>query len=124
GRLMAQADVVFTGGQSLYEAKRGRHSNIHAFPSSVDVKHFARALEFLDEVPQQAPIPRPRIGFAGVIDERLDVELLDSIAALRPSWHFIMIGPVVKIGEDELPRRNNIHYLGMKPYEALPAHMA
>jgi glycosyltransferase involved in cell wall biosynthesis len=123
-RLMERADVLFTGGQSLYEAKRERHNNAHAFPSSVDVKHFARAMEFLDEVPQQAAIPRPRIGFAGVIDERLDVELLADIASRRPSWHFIMIGPVVKISEDELPQRPNIHYLGMKQYDELPAYLA
>jgi len=122
--LMAEADVVFTGGQSLYEAKRDRHENAHAFPSSVDVKHFGRALEFLDEVPQQRSIPRPRIGFAGVIDERLDTELLDAVARLRPSWQFIMIGPVVKISEDDLPHRSNIHYLGMKQYEELPAYLA
>jgi UDP-galactopyranose mutase len=123
-RLLDRADVVFTGGQSLYEAKRNRHTNVHAFPSSVDVKHFAAATEFDDEVPAQASIPYPRIGFAGVIDERMDIELLHGIAALRPEWHFVMIGPVVKISEDDLPRRSNIHYLGMKQYSELPAYLA
>jgi UDP-galactopyranose mutase len=123
-RLMEKADVVFTGGQSLFEAKRSRHANVHAFPSSVDVKHFNRALEISDDVPDQVVIPRPRIGYAGVIDERLDIELLAAIADIRSDWHFVMLGPVVKISEDDLPRRPNIHYLGMKAYGDLPAYLA
>ena len=122
--LFTRADLVFTGGQSLYEAKRGQHYSVHAFPSSIDAAHFAQALEGAEDVPEQAGIARPRIGFAGVIDERMDINLLAEIADLRSDWQFVMVGPVVKIDHDALPRRANIHYLGQKRYEELPAIMA
>lgn len=122
--LFALADLVFTGGRSLYEKKREQHESVFCFPSSIDVKHFARALEITDEPTDQVEIPRPRIGFFGVIDERTDIQLLREIAKLRPDWHFVMIGPVVKIGEDDLPRHPNIHYLGGKSYDELPGYIA
>ena len=93
--LLRRASVVFTGGQSLYEAKRGRHPNVHAFPSSVDVPHFARARQIDVDPPDQAGIPRPRLGFFGVIDERMDIELVAGIAAARPDWSIVLVGPVV-----------------------------
>jgi UDP-galactopyranose mutase len=122
--LLSRADLVFTGGQSLYEAKRDRHPRVHAFPSSIDAAHFGRAREMSEEPADQSPIPRPRLGFFGVIDERLDTELLDEVARMRPEWQLVMVGPVVKIDEAALPRRPNIHYLGMKSYEELPAYLA
>ena len=123
-RLMKRADLVFTGGQSLFEAKRSKHSSVHAFPSSVDVHHFGRARSIQQEMPDQQAIPHPRIGYAGVIDERLDLDLLSMIAELRPEWQFVMIGPVVKISDDDLPVRANIHYLGMRSYDDLPGYLA
>jgi UDP-galactopyranose mutase len=122
--LMRRASVVLTGGQSLYEAKRHQHANIHPFPSSVDVEHFAQARRITDDPRDQAPIPQPRLGFFGVIDERMDLALLDGMAAVRPDWHIVMIGPVVKIDPGSLPRRGNIHYLGPKRYEELPSYVA
>ena len=122
--LFERADLVFTGGQSLYESKRLQHPSVHAFPSSIDRKHFAQAREIDTDPADQAGIPHPRMGFYGVIDERLDTELLDGIAAARPDWHLVMIGPVAKIDPADLPRRPNIHYLGMKSYEELPAYIA
>jgi UDP-galactopyranose mutase len=122
--LLKRADVVFTGGLSLYEAKRDQHRNIHPFPSSIDAAHFAQARFVENEPSDQADIPRPRIGFFGVIDERLDTELLDRVAALRPDWHIVMIGPVVKIDPADLPQRPNIHYLGGKEYKDLPSYLA
>jgi UDP-galactopyranose mutase len=121
--LLSIADLVFTGGHSLYEAKRDSHPAVYAFPSSIDVPHFAKALEAAEDPADMAGIPAPRIGFVGVIDERMDIGLLDSIAAMRPDWHFVMIGPVVKIDESELPRRANIHYLGSKAYAELPEYI-
>src|SRR3954469_7370624 len=79
--LFKAADVVFTGGQTLYEAKRSSHRNVHAFPSSVDVAHFARARAIRSTPVDQARIPAPRIGFFGVIDERMDYALLSGVAA-------------------------------------------
>lgn len=122
--LLSRADVVFTGGQSLYEAKRDKHPNIHAFPSSIDRAHFAQAREEIAEPADQAAIPHPRMGFFGVIDERFDTALLEGVADARPDWHFVIIGPVVKISDGDLPHRANIHYLGGKGYQELPAYLA
>ena len=123
-RLMARADLVFTGGHSLFEAKSGQHGAVHCFPSGVDAGHFAPARLPVSEPPDQSGIPHPRVGFYGVIDERLDVALLDAVAALRPKTHFVLIGPVAKIDPAALPRRANIHFLGSRHYEALPAYVA
>jgi glycosyltransferase involved in cell wall biosynthesis len=123
--LLDRADIVFTGGHSIYEAKRHRHRNIHPFPSSIDVLHFSAARRSPGADPaDQAAIPHPRLGFFGVVDERMDLDLVDGIAGLRPDWHIVMLGPVVKIDKTSLPRRANIHWLGMKPYDELPYYLA
>lgn len=123
--LMAKADVVFTGGWSLYEAKKNQHHNVYAFPSSVDVAHFAAARAPQADPEELAHIPSgPRLGYFGVIDERMDLELLRGVAEARPDWQFIMVGPVVKISESELPVLPNIHYLGSKPYAELPRYIS
>lgn len=123
-RLLEKADLVFTGGQSLYEAKKDKHPRVFAFPSSIDAAHFEQARRIAEQPSDQHSIAYPRLGYYGVIDERIDLPLLDEAAALRPDWQFVMIGPVVKIGEHELPRRANIHYLGGKSYQELPAYLA
>ena len=122
--LIGRADLVFTGGASLYEAKKDRHPSVHCFPSSVDREHFAKARQELPQPADQAELKHPRLGFYGVIDERFDIDLLRQAADMRPDWSFIMVGPVVKIGEDELPRAANIHYLGGKTYEQLPTYLS
>lgn len=122
--LLDCADLVFTGGTSLYEAKRDRHPSVHAFPSSIDAAHFGRARMATHEPEDQAVMPAPRLGFAGVIDERMDLSLVAALADAHPDWSLVMIGPVVKIDEAELPRRANIHYLGGRSYAALPDYMA
>jgi UDP-galactopyranose mutase len=122
--LLERAHVVFTGGQSLYEAKRDRHHSVHAFPSSVDVAHFATARRQLQEPADQGYIPHPRLGFFGVVDERMDLGLLEAVATARPDWQLIIIGPVVKIDPATLPRRPNLHFLGGKLYTELPAYLS
>jgi UDP-galactopyranose mutase len=122
--LFTRADLVFTGGQSLYESKRDQHPNCYCFPSSIDVTHFAQARCVSGDPEDQASIPHPRVGYFGVIDERLDIELLGRVAELRPDWHLVMVGPVVKIDPADLPRRENIHYLGGKQYRDLPKYVA
>jgi len=122
--LFKLADLVFTGGQSLYEAKREQHRAVFAFPSSIDREHFAQARATTVDPEDQANIPHPRIGFFGVVDERFDIELLDEVSRRRPDWHFVIIGPVVKIDPASLPQRENIHYLGGKSYQDLPAYLA
>jgi UDP-galactopyranose mutase len=123
-QLLNMADVVFTGGVSLYEFKRDMHKNIHPFPSGVDVAHFAKARVGQSNFAEHAHIPRPRLGFAGVIDERMDLDLLAGMARLRPDWHFVMIGPTAKIDPAALPRLENIDWLGMKNYSELPMYFA
>lgn len=123
-RLLKKADLVFTGGQSLYNAKKGHHPNVSAFPSSIDFKHFSKARKIVQEPDDQIRIPSPKLGFLGVIDERMDTHLLAEMADLRPDWQFVMIGPVVKISPEDLPCRGNIHYLGGKDYSELPAYLS
>jgi UDP-galactopyranose mutase len=122
--LLRWADLVFTGGHSLYEAKRGQHRCIYPFPSSIDAPHFARARTIASEPDDQASIPGMRLGFFGVIDERMDLNLIESVAAKRPEWHIVLIGPVVKIDPASLPQLPNIHYLGMRTYDELPSYIA
>ncbi|HYY43039.1 MAG TPA: hypothetical protein VE775_09930, partial [Pyrinomonadaceae bacterium] len=122
--LFRRADLVYTGGQSLYEAKRTQHPNVYAFPSSIDRAHFAQARTITEDPADQADIPRPRIGFFGVLDERLDTELLDGLAAARPDWQIVMVGPVVRTDEHRLPRAPNIHFLGIRRYDDLPGYLA
>jgi UDP-galactopyranose mutase len=123
-KLFRNVDLVFTGGQSLYEAKRDQHRAVHAFPSSIDVSHFGKARGAVNDPEDQTSIPHPRLGFFGVIDERFDIELLEQVAAKRPDWNFVIIGPIVKIDPNSLPAHPNIHYLGPKKYEQLPDYIA
>jgi UDP-galactopyranose mutase len=122
--LLDRSDIVFTGGSSLFEAKKDRHDNVHCFPSSVDRSHFMKARSRQFEPADQEDLPRPRLGFYGVIDERFGTALLDEVARMRPNWSFVMVGPVVKISEDELPKQPNIHYLGSKTYDQLPSYLS
>lgn len=128
--LLARADLVFTGGRSLYRAKRHRHRDIHCLPSSVDAAHFGRARAGRPagvretEPADQAGIPHPRLGFFGVIDERLDLGIVAALADAHPEWQIVMLGPVVKIDPAVLPRRPNLHYPGPREYAELPAYLA
>jgi glycosyltransferase involved in cell wall biosynthesis len=115
--LFKLADLVFTGGPSLYESKRYRHPDVHCFSSSVDARHFTRREA---DHPLQAGLPHPRLGWAGVIDERVDLHLISEMALARPDWQLVMVGPVVKIDPATLPRHANIHWLGQQGYAELP----
>lgn len=123
-KLLRKADLVFTGGRSLYDSKKRYHQNIFPFPSSIDREHFAKAKTKVEEPEDQAQIKGPKIGFFGVIDERFDIDLIRNIAQKRPNWQIVLIGPVVKISPDILPRNENIHYLGQKEYAHLPAYLS
>ncbi len=123
--LMREADLVFTGGRSLYNAKRPLHPQVYCFPSSVDRAHFSTARKAPKQEPvDQEHIPHPRLGFYGVIDERMDFALLSVLADCRPDWQIVLVGPVAKVSPDELPRQPNIHYLGPKSYEELPSYLS
>ncbi len=121
--LFERANLVFTGGMTIYESKREQHPDAHPFPSSIDKAHFGQARGPMAEPTDQAGIAYPRVGFFGVVDERLDIELLGQLAANHPEWQFVIIGPVVKIDPASLPRPANVHYLGGKDYQELPAYL-
>lgn len=121
-QLFASADLVFTGGPSLYKAKRSRHPHVHCFPSSVDAQHFSSS-GYGSEPRDLARIARPRLGYCGVIDERMDLDLIGAVAAASPEWQIVMIGPVTKIDAGQLPQAANLHYLGQKAYDELPAYI-
>ena len=122
--LLGIADLVFTGGPSLYEAKKNRHANAHCFSSSVDARHFRQALDSAISHPDQAHIAGPRLGFYGVIDERFDTELVSRMAEAHPEWQIVLVGPVVKIDPASLPRGQNVHYMGQRNYDELPKFLA
>ncbi len=115
------ADLVLTGGPSLYQSKRERHPNVHCFASSVDAAHFADEVQ---DHPAQAGLRHPRLGYYGVIDERIDLDLLAALADSHPEWDIVMVGPVAKISDDALPQRSNLHWLGQRSYEELPQFVA
>ena len=119
--LFKMADLVFTGGRSIYNAKRSRHHDVHCFPSSVDAKHFARATS---DHPLQAGIAHPRLGYCGVVDERINLHLIEEVAKARPHWQIVMVGPTAKIDPAVLPRQANIHWLGQQSYEDLPSFIS
>jgi glycosyltransferase involved in cell wall biosynthesis len=125
--LLKHADVMFTGGRSLFRAKQSRHPNAHCFPSSVDAAHFRLADAEgrpISEAEDQAELPHPRLGFYGVMDERLDLEIVDRIADAHPEWQIVLVGPIVKIDPERLPRRPNIHYFSQRSYDELPRYLA
>jgi hypothetical protein len=123
-KLLKRADVVFTGGASLYESKCLQHTNVHCCPSSIDRVHFAQARQGVVEPDDQKAIPHPRVGFYGVVDERFDTSLVSQLAELRPDLNFVIVGPVVKIDAASLPQANNIHYIGKRDYEELPRYLS
>jgi UDP-galactopyranose mutase len=122
--LFKKADIIFTGGHSIYEAKKNSHHNIYPFPSSIDKHHFGAARVNENDPEDQKDIPHPRFGFFGVVDERFDIDLLGKVAAAKPEWHFVILGPIVKIDPASLPNSSNIHYLGGKSYNELPSYIA
>jgi glycosyltransferase involved in cell wall biosynthesis len=120
--LLGRADVVFTGGLSLYEAKSRHHANVHMFGCGVDVEHFGGARDPQRPVPAPvADLPRPVLGYFGVIDERLDYDLIEQLAATFEGGSIVMAGPLAKVEASQLPCRPNIHWLGQQPYSGLPA---
>lgn len=119
--LMRAADLVFAGGPSLHEARKFHHPRAFCFPSGVEAAHFRSNG---GQCPtDMADLPRPIVGFYGVLDERIDFELVGSIADAQPDWSIVMIGPLAKISGSDLAHRPNIHYLGMRSYDELPRYL-
>jgi UDP-galactopyranose mutase len=123
--LLSMADLVFTGGLSLYRARLATLQSIHLFPSGVEIEHFAQAdNQHLPRPADMATLSAPVLGYFGVIDERMDQTLLATLAAAHPEWNIVLVGPIIKIDPNELPQAPNLHYLGMKNYQELPAYLA
>jgi len=121
-RLLSTVDLVFTGGPTLYRQRRDMHPSVHCFPSGVEAAHFAStSVSSHEELARQR---RPILGYYGVIDERLDLDLLAEIADRRPDWTIALIGPVAKIDESTIPKRDNIVRFGQQAYDDLPAFLA
>jgi UDP-galactopyranose mutase len=125
--LLDRADLVFTGGRSLYRAKKDRHPHVYCFPSSVDAAHFARANNdngaAVPEAADQADLPHPRLGYFGVIDERIDLPLLGAVANAHPEWQVVTVGPTAKIDPASLPHGDNVHHFGQRDYRDLPSYL-
>lgn len=120
--LIDAADVVFTGGQELYLKKSKQHPNVHFFGCAVEYDHFAQAQESGPIPDDLAAIPSPRVGWFGVVDERVDYDLLREAAALRPDIHFVMVGPPVKVDPADFPQAPNLYWLGGRDYKELPLY--
>ena len=122
--MLKAADLVFTRCQGLYRTRCERHPNVHCIPGSVDAEHFLPSLDRVNSHPAHKDIPGPRLGYFGALDERLDLDLIARLADAHAQWQVVMVGPVVNIDPAELPQRDNIHYLGSHPYQALPQFLA
>jgi len=123
--LLRVANVVFCSGPSLFEARRERHSNVVLCADSVDREHFAVGSDAAATHADIRGLARPRLGFIGVIDERIDVALLDRVALARPEWEICVVGPVGKADATMLlPYAPNLHYFGARRYEEWPAFLA
>ena len=122
--LLSHADVVFTGGRRLFESKSRHHHNVHFFGCGVDAAHFGKARRADTVVPADVrDLTRPIAGYFGVIDERLDYDLIQGLSAAYPDTSIVMVGPVVKVDPRDLPQAENIHWLGQRSYADLPAYV-
>ena len=123
-QLLSQADVVFTGGYRLFESKSRFHDNVHFFGCGVDAQHFGKARLPSTQIPDDARhLGRPVFGYFGVIDERLDYELIRALAEARPDATVLMIGPFAKVDPRDLPQASNITWLGQRDYVDLPNYV-
>ena len=121
--LLAIADLVFAGGPKIHKAKAIYNVNCHSYGCGVDVQHFAKASDPGIAVPKDiAHLLGPVLGYFGVVDERIDYELLAQLADANPDWNVVMVGPRTKVEESTLPQRPNLHWLGGRDYSQLPAY--
>lgn len=121
--LLDRADVVFTGGRSLYDARKSRGAKVHCYPSCVEYARFADARREPAH-PLTRELSRPVVGYIGVIDERIDIGLIAALADSALDINVVMVGPIVKIDPAILPRRTNVHYTGQIAYDRLPSFLA
>jgi glycosyltransferase involved in cell wall biosynthesis len=122
-RLLKAADVVFAGGRKMWQSKSRHNSNAHFYGCGVDVVHFGKARLSSTALPEEVrDLEGPILGYFGVVDERLDYDLIGKLAAARPDWHIVMVGPTAKVDPAEFPQAPNLHWLGGRDYSQLPAY--
>jgi glycosyltransferase involved in cell wall biosynthesis len=120
--LLEVADVVFCGGRKMRDKRLPINSNSHFYGTGVDIRHFGTALSpNLAVDPEIAALKGPVLGYFGVVDERIDYELLGALADANPNWHVVMVGPTTKVDPANFPKRRNLHFIGSRPYAQLPA---
>lgn len=120
-QLLAKADVVFCGGRKLWEAKSKHNRNCHFYGCGVEVDHFAKARLPETAIPNDVDfVHRPILGYFGVVDERMDYELVQKLADANPEWSVVIIGPVCKVDPNSLPCRPNLYWVGRREYPQLP----
>lgn len=121
--LLAVADVVFAGGPKMWAAKREHNSNCFSYGCGVDVKHFGKARKATTPLPFDVAQLRGKVlGYFGVVDERMDYELVAALADHDPGWHVVIVGPTAKVDRKDFPERPNLHWLGGRDYAQLPAY--
>ena len=119
--LLEQADVVFTGGRKMWESKSQKNENCHFYGCGVDIDHFGKARKDEVSIPEDVrEIRKPILGYFGVVDERMDYELMAKLADANPNWSVVVIGPRIKVEESTLPKRSNLHWLGGRDYNQTP----
>lgn len=122
--LLNLADVVFAGGPKIHKAKRLVNTNCHCYGCGVDVKHFGRAAAASTSIPDDlSALPGPRLGYFGVVDERMDYELVAALADAHPEWSVVIIGPWTKVDPGTFPQRANLHWFGGRDYQQLPNYV-
>ncbi len=120
--LLKHADLVFCGGRRLHRVKSAFHADCHFFGCGVDVQHFGRALKRSTSVPEDIrSLPRPIFGYYGVVDERLDYDLLLELAR-QTVGSIVIVGPTAKVRPEELPAHPRLHWLGRREYQDLPRY--
>ncbi len=120
--LTRKADLVFVASGTLLDGKRALNANTHVSAHGVDYDHFVTAQDPKLQIPADAAsLPGPIIGFFGLIERWIELPLIRYLAEQRPNWTFLMIGRIA-VPESDVPRLPNIHYLGRRPYETLPAY--
>ncbi len=123
--MIARADCVIASSAELVRAFEAGGHSAHHVPHGVEWGLFRTAVTEPLPVPEDLrAIPEPRLGFYGFLSEEwVDYELLDRMAAEHPEWHVVLIGrPGPATDMDAVTARANVHFLGLKPFESLPAY--
>jgi len=122
-RLLLNADVVFAGGRKMAQSKRRFNTNVHFYGCGVDVAHFGKARQATTAVPEDIKhIEGKVLGYFGVVDERLDYDLIGQLADANLDWNVVIIGPTAKVNPADFPQRPNLHWLGGRDYSQLPSY--